>query len=136
MLEPILSLIDPKAPRPKRLRGLALLYLVAAILQLPIPSLIAPISTDTQGGLAVVGVFMALWIGALALIEWLARRTLKTQKPSALAQVALLDGGIFGMALVLGILLSKYGASGWAWTLVVLGLMWLLRGFFRLAPLV
>ena len=137
MLEPLLSLIDPKAPRAKRRRGLVLLYGIAAILQLPIPSLVAPLDTGMQpAGLGVVVVFMGLWLTALVVIEWLSRRTLKTKKPSALAQIALLDGGLFGMALVLGILLIKYGAVGWAWALVVLGLLWLLRGFFRLAPLV
>lgn len=138
MLEPILALIDPKAPRAKRRRGLVLLYVIAAMLQLPIPSLVAPLTPPNQGpsGLGFIYVFAGLWLVSLLLIEWLARRALASKKTSALAQVALLDGGLFGVALVLSILLMRFGAEGWGWGLVVLSLLWLLRGFFRLAPFV
>jgi hypothetical protein len=127
--------MDPESPKAKRRRGLMFLYGAAVILQLPIPSLLAPLNGGSAGPEATL-VFWAVWLVALGLIEWLTQQSLKSKKPSALAQVALLDGGLFGMALVLSILLFKYGASGWAWGLVVSGLLWLLRGFLRLVPLV
>jgi hypothetical protein len=133
MLDPLFTLLDPKAPKAQRLRGLMVLYGVAALLQLPISSLVVPLTPPDAPDPRTGYVFMGLWLGALLLIEWLGFRILRSKKTTVLAQVALMDGGLFGMALVLAILLMHYSMTGWAWGLVVLGLLWLLRGFFRLA---
>jgi hypothetical protein len=105
MLDPLFTLLDPKAPKAQRLRGLMVLYGVAALLQLPIFSLVVPLTPPDAPDPRTGYVFMGLWLGALLLIEWLGFR----------------------------ILLMHYSMTGWAWGLVVLGLLWLLRGFFRLA---
>ncbi|WP_299427495.1 hypothetical protein [uncultured Meiothermus sp.] len=127
------ALLEPQSPRAHRLAGLRWVYALAAAVQLFNLALfgwaIPPMPALEGAGLVLAGVGIA----GLTLIEVLKRNQLKSGRPVALAQAAMLDGFALGLALLLSVFALRMGLGFWSLGFAGLGLAWYLVGFLRLA---
>ncbi len=126
------QLLDPSAPRIQRRWGLAWVYAVAVLIQLP-NSLIAffaiPKFLETSGW--VYGLLWFLWLLLIVAAEIIKARVLGRNEPLAVVRAAMWDGLALAASSWLAIFALRMGFD--FWPLVLLGLLAAGLGFVRLA---
>jgi len=132
MIAALQALLDPRGLKPLRILGLRWVYFLAAMVQVLNFALFGWALPEMQVPDRALLVLAGVGLVGIVLLELLKSHQLKSGRPIALVQAAMLDGLALGLAVLLAAFAWRMGLGLWSLGFVGLGLSWYLAGFIRL----